>query len=74
MAPELAQGKSPSAQSDMYSLGVTLFELTFGRRPFPIFGTTLREQIDNQRVAEVEFPDKWPASVPVRWRHAHDLL
>lgn len=68
MAPELADGADPTDQSDMYSLGVTLFELTFGRRPYGLFGTTLREQLGSQRSAEVVFPEKWPASVPERWR------
>ncbi len=68
MAPELANGGQPSAQSDMYSLGVTLFEMTFGRRPFPIFGTTLREQLHSHRAAAIEFPEKWPAGIPLRWR------
>ncbi len=36
MAPELADGHAPSAQSDMYALGITLFELTFGRRPYAL--------------------------------------
>ncbi len=68
MAPELADGGEPSAKSDMYSLGVTLFELTFGRRPYTVFGSTLREQLDNHRGVEVEFPEKWPNTVPARWR------
>lgn len=68
MAPELATGTEPSIHSDMYSLGVTLFELTFGRRPFTVTGTTLQEQISSQRIAEIEFPTKWPAKVPERWK------
>ncbi|MGD8759077.1 MAG: ABC transporter substrate-binding protein, partial [Anaerolineales bacterium] len=35
MAPELVQGKDPTPQSDIYSLGVLLFEmLSGGERPF----------------------------------------
>lgn len=68
MAPELSDDGEPSAQSDMYSLGVTLFELTFGRRPYAIFGTTLREQLESQRNAAIDFPTKWPATLPLRWR------
>lgn len=74
LAPELAKGEAPSAQSDMYALGVTLFELTFGRRPYPIFGTTIKEQLDSHRAAEVAFPEKWPASVPTRWKSVLDKL
>ncbi|MEZ6137691.1 MAG: protein kinase [Pirellulaceae bacterium] len=68
MAPELSSGSDPSDQSDMYALGVTLFELTFGRRPYTLSGTTLREKISSQQGSEVEFPEKWPRSIPERWK------
>lgn len=35
MAPELWKGEKPSAASDIYALGVVLYELACGRRPFP---------------------------------------
>ena len=34
MAPEQIQGADPTFHSDMYSLGVVLYELLVGRRPF----------------------------------------
>jgi serine/threonine protein kinase len=34
MAPEQLQGAEPTLHSDMYSLGVVLYELLAGRRPF----------------------------------------
>ena len=34
MAPELLAGKSPSIQSDLYALGLVLYELFTGRRAF----------------------------------------
>ena len=34
MAPEQLQGGEPTLHSDMYSLGVVLYELLVGRRPF----------------------------------------
>lgn len=74
MAPELSLGQPASQQSDMYSLGVTLFELTFGRRPYAVFGTTLREQLDSKRSVEIEFPERWPNSVPERFRGVLERL
>lgn len=74
MAPELAQGVSPSQHSDMYSLGVTIFELTFGHRPYEVTGSTLKEQVLNQKDAHIEFPDKWPQSVPERFREIIEKL
>jgi eukaryotic-like serine/threonine-protein kinase len=34
MAPEQIEGREPTFHSDMYSLGVVLYELLVGRRPF----------------------------------------
>ena len=34
LAPELSRGEEPSAQSDVYSVGILLFELLTGRKPF----------------------------------------
>lgn len=68
MAPELVAGDPPSDQSDQFSLGVTLFEMTFGRMPHLVAGTTARELLQNQGAAEVQFPERWPDSVPEQWR------
>jgi len=34
MAPEVSQGKTPTFQSDIYSMGITFFELITGRVPY----------------------------------------
>jgi len=74
MAPELAEGAAPSAQSDMYALGITLFELTFGRRPYALSGQSLTDQLASHRSAAIEFPEKWPAEIPERWREVLERL
>ena len=68
LAPELLDGKRPSAQTDMYALGVTLFELTFGKLPYDFRGTTLQEKLETHRTAEPQFPNPWPNTFPPDWR------
>lgn len=75
LAPELLQGGPPSVQSDMYALGVTLFELTFGRIPVALSGTTFREWIEAHENSVLEFPNPWPEHIPLGWRDMlHRLL
>ena len=68
LAPELATGQSPDARSDMYSLGVTLFEITFGRLPYSFSGSSVGERLAAHQIAPIEFPEPWPPSVPDAWR------
>lgn len=53
MAPELLAGQSPDARSDLYALGVLLFQLLAGRLPFEAtgLGALLRD------VAQTPAPD-----------------
>jgi len=44
LAPEILSGGNPTARSDLYSLGILLYELSTGKRPFEItdFPTALK--------------------------------
>ncbi len=71
LAPEILDGVSPSPQSDMYALGVTLFELTFGKLPIHLTGSTIESWQASHHEQAIEFPLEWPENLPPQWR---DLL
>lgn len=74
LSPEAADGRNLDIRSDMYSLGITLFEMTFGHLPYSLTGSSLFEYLQIHRTAEVEFPEPWPESVPEGWRDVLEKL
>src|SRR5262249_19487259 len=68
MAPELVDGARSTVASDMYALGITLFELTLGAYPYRNAVTTVREQFDQHRLDSVAFPQPWPTDIPEGWK------
>jgi eukaryotic-like serine/threonine-protein kinase len=74
LAPELVDGKPMSMQSDMYALGVTLFEIVFGRLPFKLRGNSVRERIESHRDAVIDYPQPWPVDVPKEFAHLLNRL
>ena len=68
LSPEAAAGQPIDVRSDMYSLGITLFEMTFGRLPYRPSSDRLIDFVQLHRTAVVEFPVPWPDSVPHGWR------
>ncbi len=69
LAPELLEQGKPSIQSDMYALGVTLFELTFGRLPVMLSGSSLKQWSKIHDTAAVDFPEPWPDHLPEDWQN-----
>jgi tRNA A-37 threonylcarbamoyl transferase component Bud32/uncharacterized RDD family membrane protein YckC len=71
LAPELSNGFGRTPQSDMYALGITLFEMTFGYAPFDVPGSGAQQIMEAHRDGQIAFPQPWPKDVPKEWR---DLL
>lgn len=67
MAPEVAGGRAPDARSDMYSLGVMLYELTFGELPHAASSESLQENLKQRQAGIVRFPDVMPEDRPEEW-------
>lgn len=67
LAPEAFSGTPANFQSDMYALGVSLFELTYGRMPFPSSGKTLKEKMEAAQNRNADFPDD-NTEIPQGWK------
>ena len=68
LAPELLDGGKPSIQSDMYAFGVTLYEMTFGRLPIHLTGSTIDQWRSDHSNAAISFPTPWPDRFPDEWQ------
>src|SRR6185503_11783478 len=62
MAPEQLEGSEPTFHSDIYSLGVVLYELLVGRRPF--VADTLEALTEKIMHAEPTLPSKLRPALP----------
>ena len=62
IAPEQARGESPDARSDLYSLGVVMYEMLTGQRPYT--GDTLGEIAVKHMNAEAVPPPKMVEDIP----------
>jgi len=61
MAPEVLRGQPPSAAADLYAVGVVLFEMLTGKRPFDVrrkdlVEAVVREEAPDPRTIEPSIP------------------
>jgi hypothetical protein len=63
LAPEQLDGRSVDRRSDVYSLGVVLYELLVGKKPFE--GRSLEEIIAAVRTADVAQPHRVSPKIPL---------
>ncbi len=68
LAPELIGGGDTSILSDIYALGVTLYEMTFGVLPVKLRGRKPADwTVDHYRNL-VAYPTPWPEHLPENWK------
>jgi serine/threonine protein kinase len=58
VAPELIRGEGFSIQSDMYALGITLFELVFGHPAIALMGESIELKLASHLSEPVQFPSE----------------
>lgn len=74
LSPEAIDGAPLDIRSDMYSLGVTLFEMTFGRLPYHHADSSVATRFNAHQTAPIAFPQPWPQPVPLEWRTVLERL
>lgn len=68
MAPEVAAGQAADELSDMFSLGVMLYELTFGELPEQSTSNSLKVQLEERQNVKLRIPKDWPKDRPEGWK------
>jgi len=68
LAPELIGGGETSIQSDIYALGVTMYEMTFGIVPIKLTGRKPADWTEDHYNNVVAYPTPWPEHLPENWK------
>ncbi len=73
MAPEILKGEEPTPQSDIFSLGLTLYELVAGKHPFltPNVGQTIQNLLLKKELPLAEIRPDLPTEF---FKLVHDML
>ena len=74
LAPELCRGEPHTIQTDMYALGVTLFELAFSKLPFGERKTSISKMLKLHQEAPVSYPEPFPDYYPPEFKELLDVL
>jgi serine/threonine protein kinase len=67
LSPAIMAGEAPSFRSDMYALGITLYELTFGAPPQNLTGKNVAAWIAERKQLVLRAPDGHKDHIPRNW-------
>lgn len=67
LSPEVLSGSPPSRRSDMYALGITLYELTYGTPPQNLTGRNVATWIKQRQELKLTPPETARDHIPRTW-------